>query len=178
LATSPDNADPVRKSIDILLPDRSVARAELLLWDTDPQNPRLARIILRMGDREVSSAHSSYIHALSSIRRELEREGITVKCYGGSRNIWPSSASSSMGRGATAYKLHLGKRIAPEDLVSIFDSGPDVDPCTIQEQEAFHNSWLLSVGISPRERRHPWRALFFQKPLKTAILFLKEKLRR
>jgi hypothetical protein len=62
-------------------------------------------------------------------------------------------------------------------MVSIFDSGPDTDPCTFAEQDQFHRQWLVSIGVDPDKKVYPWKALFAQQPVKTLKLFVKEKFR-
>jgi hypothetical protein len=176
MTSSENSAEPFSRPIEVLLPDKSTAVGKLLLWDSDPDNPKVARITLQLMGREFSSRNVSYNHALNDIRRQLENDGILLKCYGSSRNVWPSSVTSGMGRGGEAYRLYLGKKGERKDVVSIFDSGSNVDACTLAEQEEFHKQWLLSVGISPGKRHYPWKAQFFQSPVRTAMLFLKEKL--
>jgi hypothetical protein len=49
-----------------------------------------------------------------------------------------------MGAGAQAYKMTMGQQAT--DLVSIFASGPDVEPATVDEQRAFFEAWGESLG--------------------------------
>jgi hypothetical protein len=46
--------------------------------------------------------------------------------------------------GRVAYKLHLGKPAADENLVSIFAEGPGLFPVTVELQERYMNDWLKS----------------------------------
>jgi hypothetical protein len=78
------------------------------------------------------------------IRRELEKDGIRLRCYGASKNVYPSRMSIEMGAGAQAYKMTMGQQAT--DLVSIFASGPDVEPATVDEQRAFFEAWGESLG--------------------------------
>jgi hypothetical protein len=55
-----------------------------------------------------------------------------------------------MGAGLKAYRLTLGNRVRREDLVGIFDSGPGVEPVTVEQQRAFYRDWLLSIGAIPK----------------------------
>jgi hypothetical protein len=47
-----------------------------------------------------------------------------------------------MGRGLKAYRLELGRQARASDLVSIFDSGSDVEPSSVAEQRHFWEEWL------------------------------------
>jgi hypothetical protein len=40
----------------------------------------------------------------------------------------------------------MGKRSVTPDRVRIFDTGPDVDPVTVDEQQAFYREWLRSIS--------------------------------
>jgi hypothetical protein len=170
--------EPLVKAVEVLLPKKSIVQGKFHLWHEDPNNRKFARITLQFSDREFSSSNISCFYALKNIRRELEREGILLKCYGASRNVWPSGMSTSMRRGEMAYKLFLGKKGDIKDLVSIFDSDSDVDPCNFEEQKKFNGEWLVSIGIDPDKETYPWKNLFLQQPVKTLKLFLRKKLRK
>jgi hypothetical protein len=47
-----------------------------------------------------------------------------------------------MGRGLKAYRLEMGRSAQREDLVDIFDTGPDVEPVTVAEQKIFADGWF------------------------------------
>jgi hypothetical protein len=85
---------------------------------------------------------------------------------------------ASMGNGEMAYRCYLGKKGDMKDLVSIFDSGQDVDPCSLKEQLEFRRQWLLSIGVDPDRKVYPWKILFLQHPVKTTRLFFKERLNK
>src|ERR1700722_11377739 len=160
---------PRTKSIEVLLPDKSTVEGKLLLWDCDPENTKIRRITLRFSGKELSTVDTTYWGALNKIRFELDAEKILLKCYGCSRNVWPSGMGLSMGTGGIAYKIFPAKKGDRKDLVSIFDSGLDVDPCTFNEQKEFHEQWLLSIGIDPNKKIYPWKQLFASQPLKTLM---------
>jgi hypothetical protein len=54
--------------------------------------------------------------------------------------------SRDMASGLTAYKLRMGKPAGKEDLVSIFDTGADVEPVSVEGQEQYFKEWLKSLG--------------------------------
>ena len=58
-----------------------------------------------------------------------------------------------MGQGLKAYKQELGRQAMRSDLVMIFNSGPDVQPASVEEQEEFHYQWLQSLGLRIRRPR-------------------------
>jgi hypothetical protein len=41
--------------------------------------------------------------------------------------------------------MTLGQPALMKDLIGIFDTGPDVDPVSVEEQERFHRGWLNSL---------------------------------
>jgi hypothetical protein len=40
-----------------------------------------------------------------------------------------------------AYRLEFGRQTTMEKLVSIFDSGPEVEPSSVAEQRRFWEEW-------------------------------------
>jgi hypothetical protein len=100
---------------------------------------------LRLGTAEFSGEGPDYFDALCEVRRKLEVEGLLVRSYGCSRNLVLSGMCRDMGAGLNGYRVSLGKRPVRGDLVRIFDTGPDVDPVTVEEQRAFGREWLRSI---------------------------------
>ena len=90
----------------------------------------------------VIQAADDFFEALCKVRLELEKQGIRLKCYGGSRNVYPSAMSQGMGVGRKAYKLSLGSHARLADIVDIFDTGPDIELSTVKEQKEFFQQWL------------------------------------
>lgn len=104
------------------------------------------RLILRSPLGEFAGSEWNYFHALCQIRRQLEEAGWRPVCYGSGRNVYPSGMCCDMGQGLQAYRLKLGRHAILEDLVPIFDSGPDVLPVSVEEQERFREDWLQSLA--------------------------------
>ena len=98
----------------------------------------------RYRDKTISSEASDFFHALASIRRQLQRDGLIPYCYGASLNVFPSGMARDMGQGLRAYKLTIGKHSRTTNLVDIFDEGPDVVPADVDAQEQFYRDWLES----------------------------------
>ncbi|MCU0242227.1 MAG: hypothetical protein MUF51_07370 [Vicinamibacteria bacterium] len=101
---------------------------------------------LSYGNQRVNASARDYFEALCEIRKQIERLGHTIRCYGASRNVFPSGMARDMGQGLGAYKLQPGRSADAADLVSIFDDGPDVDPVSVEAQAVFYQSWLASLG--------------------------------
>jgi len=93
---------------------------------------------------EIKGEGPDSFEAFCRVREELERRGWLPHCYGASRNVWPSGMCRNMGGGTVAYRIALGQYAREQDLVGIFDTGPDVEPATVKEQYAFSREWLAS----------------------------------
>lgn len=113
------------------------------------------RVSLVYHNKTLSEAGWNYIDSLCKIRRLLEVENILLNCYGASRNVRPSGMSIDMCGGVAAHQFTLGKRTEHQDLVTIWETGPDVDPATVDEQEEFYQKWLQSIGIDPNHKYIP-----------------------
>jgi hypothetical protein len=101
-------------------------------------------LMLRYRNKHVEAKASDYFKAFGMVRQELEKEGLQPICYGASLNVWPSGMGRDMGAGLTAYRLTMGKHARREDLVDIFEYGPDVVPATVAQQKEFWEAWLKS----------------------------------
>jgi hypothetical protein len=115
------------------------------------------RLALRYAAGEVVAVATDYFEAFCQVRRELEQVGLRPLCYGASRNAYPSGMCRDMGRGLKAYRQQLGSPATFADLVKVFESGPDVDPASVEEQQTFHEQWLGSLRFrgSRRGGRNP-----------------------
>lgn len=132
------------KDVKLELPRGEIIPAKFLIWEEVPEHPELVKLALRFNSREITSTAHDYFSAMCAIRRVLEEEGGLLHCYGASRNVYPSGMCRDMGSGMKAYKLHMGSQGRLSDLVCIFDSGPDISPATVDEQERFHKEWFGS----------------------------------
>jgi len=132
------------KDVQLELPRGEIVSAKFLIWEEAPEDSELVKVSLQFNSREITVTDHDYFSALCSIRRVLELEGGLLHCFGASRNVYPSPMSRDMGGGIKAYKLHLGSQAKLSDLVSIFDSGADMSPTTVDEQERFYKEWLAS----------------------------------
>jgi len=137
------------KDVQLVQIDGRIIPAKFHIWDADPDDPEMIKLALVFSDRELTKTDTDYFAALRSIRRELEDEGIRVNCYGASKNVYPSNMSLVMGAGVKAFKLVIGERAKIDNLVSLFDSGPDVILSIVEEQDAFFELWTKSVSSKP-----------------------------
>lgn len=94
--------------------------------------------------RTIAAEGIDWFEAIIGIRQQIEPEGLLLNVYGASRNVWPSGMCRNMGMGLKAYKMQIGKQAEKSDLVSVFASGPDVEPATIEEQRNFKDAWFAS----------------------------------
>ena len=131
--------------VEVIFPDQTVEHARFSLWEEDPETPEHVRLTLKLNEQEITSRAFDFFEALCEVRRVLERHGILVRCYGASLNVYPSAMIRDMGVAYVAYKLTLGEPARQSDLVCIFDSGPDVSPATIAEQETSYYQWLAAL---------------------------------
>ena len=110
-------------------------------------------LALRFLNNELKAEESDYFESMCRIREQLECFGFRPYCYGASRNVYPSGMCRDMDSGAKAYKMRVWAAARLEDLVSIFDSGPDVEPVCVSEQRAFFERWLSSGALKPSSRK-------------------------
>ena len=130
----------------ILLPTGEKIEAEFHVWDIDPLDPAKVKIALHFGEKQIVVSDEDNVAALRSIRLQLEPDGLRLNCYGASRNFYASPMSIDMGAGEKGYRLKLGEQAKIASLVFIFDTGADVDPVTVAEQETFFEAWTKSIS--------------------------------
>jgi hypothetical protein len=129
----------IEKQIGIRMSDGSTTKASVMRKENDLT---CWLHLVGVGIDETASS-SDYFEAFVEIRRKLSARKISPLCYASSRNVWPSGMARDMAQGLTAYKLIMGTH--GEELVNIFETGPDVDPVTPEEQKAFSQAWLKSL---------------------------------
>jgi hypothetical protein len=107
----------------------------------------VCRLSLRFRDQTLCAEALDYFETFCKVRLELEKLGLIPFCYGASLNVYPSGMGRDMGSGLVAYKLTRGSRTSSQDLVQIFEQGPDVIPASVSLQKAFWLEWLASCGL-------------------------------
>jgi len=108
---------------------------------------RECRVIVCYRDKRIEVSAADYFAALCQVRVQLERERLSLFCYGSSVNVRPSGMGRDMALGMQAYRLALGKHARISDLVWIFEMGPDITLATVAEQDAFYEEWLKSEKV-------------------------------
>ncbi len=96
--------------------------------------------------KTIRASEPDFFEALCTIRRKLEQEGLIPFCYGASLNVFPSNMARQMGMGKAAYKMVINQPATQEQLVFIFDQGPDIIPASVGKQHQYFNNWLASLG--------------------------------
>ncbi|HEC13139.1 MAG TPA: hypothetical protein ENI80_07795 [Acidiferrobacteraceae bacterium] len=109
------------------------------------QDGRVCHLVLSMGGQEFEVEALDFWSALVELREELAGPGLTPVCYGASRHVYPSGLCLETGSGVNAYKLRMGELSGPDDLVNIFDTGPDVEVASVKEQQEFFETWQKSI---------------------------------
>lgn len=137
--------DAERRPITLISPDGHILPGDFLLWEESPVDADRVRLSIMFGEIEIVRDAEDFFIALQSIRSVIGSTGLLPRCYGSSRNVYPSGMSRGMGTGARAYKLYLGHSARMADLVDIFDDAADVEPVSVDVQEAFYQSWLDSI---------------------------------
>lgn len=127
------------EQVQLLARDGSL-REGLFLWNED--DPECILTLYYYG-KELRATEDHYFEAMCTLRKQLETEGLIPNCYGASRRAYPMSRD--MGSGLLVYRLTLGRPALRADLVGLFDTGPDVEPATVAEQEAFYDQWIESL---------------------------------
>jgi hypothetical protein len=117
---------------------------------------RECHLVFRYRDKHIEASASDYFKAFGIVRQHLEEEGLQPLCYGASINVWPSGMGRDMGQGLTAYRITMGKHAREENLVDIFEYGPDVVPATVAQQREFLGG-MVKIGkkVVMREGDHP-----------------------
>lgn len=133
------------KKVQILDTKTNIMDGKFIIYEESPNNEDLVLLKLQFNNKEYTKTDENLFNAILSIRKELEKEDFLMNCYGGSKQVYPSSMALSMGYGRKAYKLQLGQPAKTADLVDIFETDNDVIPATIEEQKTFYENWLKSI---------------------------------
>ena len=137
--------EPERRPVVLISSDGSTVPGEFLLWEESPGDADRVRLAVKFGGGEAVYEADDFFSALCSIRTELGVAGLMPRCYGSSRNVYPSGMSRGMGAGDKAYRLYPGQRGRTADMVDIFGDGPDVEPVSVPVQEDHYRAWLESL---------------------------------
>ncbi|CAR57622.1 hypothetical protein [Burkholderia cenocepacia] len=114
----------------------------VLFYEEDDEN---CQVKLEYKALSLSGDGPDFFEALSAVRQRLEAHGLLLGCYGASLNVFPSPMARQMGSGLKAYRLTLGQQAKRQDLVRIFDTGPDVRPASVAAQREYFDTWQKSL---------------------------------
>jgi hypothetical protein len=132
--------------VPVVLEDGQDVTGPLHLWEEASGDSDEVRLTLLYPGGKAEARGANFFRALQSIRRGLEPNGVRLRCLGACRDVYPSPMIEDMGPAEKAYRLTMGRPARTEDLVSIFSSGPDIDPASVDEQEAYYQHWLASLS--------------------------------
>jgi hypothetical protein len=110
-------------------------------WSEGGFSRRECQILLRFNNLEIEGQGTDLFNAFCCVREKLAEMKLKPLCYGASRNVYPSGMLRDTGA-ATAYRLRGGVSPNVEDIVGIFNEGPDMDLVSVTEQRLFWEDWL------------------------------------
>lgn len=115
-------------------------------WNEAGSRRTECRITLKWADREVNQVDGDFFKSLKRVRKQLALLGLHPLCYGASRNIVITGMAIDMSLGMKIYKeVKLNTFPTRAQLVGLFDSGNDIEPVSVEEQEEFQREWVKSV---------------------------------
>lgn len=140
-------------SITLLARDGAEHPAQVVLEYGDGAEGGLAahevRITLTWSGGLTAAVAGAFFSAFVRIREHLLRDGLTPRCYGACRNLVLSGMSADMMRGLGGYLVKLGAPRGAGPFVRIFESGPEMDLATPQEQAEYKEAWRASLRRLP-----------------------------
>ena len=129
----------------LIVPTGEKIRAEFHVWKSAPDNPAHVQLGLHFGTTKITVVATNFFAAMCAIRRGIETIQLRLNCYGASRNVQASPMPFILDKGEKVFRLKLGEEAQTSGIVSIFDTGTDVDPVTFDEQQAFFEAWKRSI---------------------------------
>jgi hypothetical protein len=132
----------LRDRSDSIIP--AIVDCEVRHWNEGEFSRRQCDICLTYGASAVRGSGPDFFEAFCRVRERLTALGLRPLCYGASRNVFPSGMARDMADGLKAYKLRLGFPATGDNIVEIFETGPDVDPVSVEAQRQFFDDYLKS----------------------------------
>ena len=150
-------------SLSILHADERVETGDLTSRGPEG-SPAKCRIEFESQERKVLvRENDDFFECLIDLRRIVDEEGGKVLCQGARRDVFPSPMQRRTSGGLTAYAQRLGEKAFERDTVKIFDKANADLIGTVEEQRAYHEEWLISLGWQ-KTRAGSW---FMVDPSKT-----------
>lgn len=103
------------------------------------------QLTLKWAGGELQRTEGDYFEAFCRIREQLAEQNLVPMCYGASRQVVLSGMGRDMAAGLKVYKVQMGKPTSMKDLVDIFETGEDVEPVSVAEQQEFQEQWYESL---------------------------------
>lgn len=121
-------------------------RLGCLDWNEGGRRRTKCRVTLKWADSEVNCVDWNFFESFKQVRQQLVSLSLYPLCYGASRNIVITGMAIDMSLGMKIYKgVKLNTFPTRNQLVSLFDSGDDVEPVSVEEQVEFQREWVKSV---------------------------------
>jgi hypothetical protein len=135
-----------QSGIEIMLVDPAgnlqPATIDLFFRDwTDTRRHVDCQIKLSWAGGVVEGMDWNWFASFKQVRKQLEVYGILPVCYGASRRVILTRMAADMGGGAKIWRINDDDEMY-RPLVDIFKTGEDVEPVSVEEQEAFHSAWV------------------------------------
>jgi len=121
-------------------------RVRYRLWTEKGFSKSEVRLEFRWPWKRVRASDYNYFDALCRAREQLSALGFKPRCYGACRNLVVTGMWADMASGEVGYLTELGRPVTRRDMVNIFDSGPDMDLVSVDEQAAYRKEWKESVS--------------------------------
>lgn len=114
-------------------------------------SPLRCQMTFRSDRRSLAFENSDCFECLIDLRHIVEKEGAKVLCNGARRDTYPSGMARDMSNGMVVYQMRHGQHGRTEDVVHTFDPAPAEQIATVDEQRAFFEAWLVSLGWQWRD---------------------------
>ena len=115
-------------------------------WTENGRRRTECRITLSWAGGEIQHIEGDFFYCFRQVRKQLSLHELYPVCYGASRRTIVTGMAVGMGLGQRVYKnVELGRFPQRSQLVHIFASGEDVEPTSVEEQDAFKREWVQSM---------------------------------
>jgi len=98
---------------------------------------RPCTVSLRWRDAVFEATESDVYLAFQLVRLKLEEFGLRPVCYGACSDVQVSGMLVDMGDGTEAYRMSTQVGDNAPEVVSIFESDPEIEPAPVAEQLAY-----------------------------------------
>ncbi|WP_432263422.1 hypothetical protein [Cupriavidus sp. TMH.W2] len=96
-------------------------------------------------DQVIDLMAPDFFEALRQIRSIMALAGLSPLCYGASLDVYYIDNGEQVGKGLILHRLVMGHKTSEADLLETFNTGPDMCPATVVEQQKYYQQWLLSL---------------------------------